>query len=139
MSNILLLNPPSKKRYLRDQYCTSVAKSAYYWHPIDLLIQSGILAQKHNINVIDACVTNMTEKKCTRRILALNPDVIVFVTGFLSKEIDMRYLKKISELVDCRIISTGGYLLYDSINIMRQNSFIDAILLDYTSDTLLNY
>lgn len=139
MSNILLLNPPSKKIYIRDQYCTSIAKADYYWHPIDLLVQSGILSQRHNVKVIDAGVLNMNEKKCTKLIMSFNPDVIVFVTGFISKTIDMEYMKYISELIDCKIIATGGYLLYDCENIMKKFLFIDAILLDYTSNVLLFY
>lgn len=139
MSNILLLNPPSKQKYLRDQYCTSIAKAEYYWHPIDLFIQSGILAQRHNIKVIDAGAENWGERKCTKCILSFNPDVIVFITGFLSKERDLQYLEQISQLIDCIIIASGGYLLYDYENIMKQNTFIDAVLLDYTSDILLYY
>lgn len=139
MSNILLLNPPSKQKYLRDQYCTSIAKAEYYWHPIDLFIQSGILAQRHNIKVIDAVAENLKESKCTKYILSFNPDVIVFITGFLSKEKDLQYLEHISQLIDCKIIASGGYLLYDCENIMKQNAFIDATLLDYTSNILLYY
>ena len=52
--NILLLNPPGKKCYLRDYYCTSISKSDYYYHPIDLLYLSGTLALEHDVAFMEA-------------------------------------------------------------------------------------
>lgn len=139
MLKIVLLNPPSLKKYLRDQYCTSLSKADYYWHPIDLIIQSGILSKEHDVKVIDAEVANMTPRKCTELLMEIKPDAILFLTGFLSMKLDLEYIEQISKLVDSKIISTGGYLLYDCKKYLEENEFIDAILLDYTSDSLLKY
>ena len=69
MLKVVLLNPPSSNKYLRDQYCTSLSKAEYYWHPIDLLIQSGILSREHDVNIIDAQVNSMLPSKCTELLM----------------------------------------------------------------------
>lgn len=139
MLKVVLLNPPSSNKYLRDQYCTSLSKAEYYWHPIDLLIQSGILSREHDVNVIDAQVDSILPSECTELLLEIKPDIILFVTGFLSMKQDLDYIKQISRLIDSKFIATGGYLLYDCKKHLEENPFIDAILLDYTSDSLLEY
>ena len=68
MKKILLLNPPGKKRYLRDQYCSSSAKADYYWPAIDLLVLSGILSRDFNIEVVDAIVQKMSAEQTIRFI-----------------------------------------------------------------------
>ena len=139
MLKIVLLNPPSKQKYLRDQYCTSVAKANYYWHPIDLVIQSGILSQKHEVIYLDAQVGNMTFGQCIKKIIDLNPDVIIFITGFLSRAQDLNFIKKLTTLIKCTVIASGGYILYNCKEFLNEHRFVDAILLDYSSDALLGY
>ena len=45
MSKVLLLNPPGTRPYLRDYYCSKVAKADYIYEPVDLLMLSGMLAE----------------------------------------------------------------------------------------------
>lgn len=81
---ILLLNPPNKTMCLRDQYCCFTSKADYCWPPIDLLIQSGILNQEHEVKVIDAIVERITLDSCMRKILEYQPELVVSLTGISS-------------------------------------------------------
>jgi len=62
-TKVLLLNPPGDKLYLRDEYCSAVSKADYYWPPIDLLVLSGILSDKYEVEVIDAIVEKLSPEK----------------------------------------------------------------------------
>ena len=94
---------------------------------------------KHDVKVIDAIVLQMTEEECTQLILKIKLNYIIFVTGFLSKDEDFAYIRQIIQYLECTIIVTGEYLLYDAEKIMIQNRFIDAVLVNYTSKVILNY
>ena len=61
-------------------YCTAVAKAYYYWPQIDLLMLSGFLYQWYEVEVIDAIVARMSFKKCFKKIMAGNFDVLIFQT-----------------------------------------------------------
>ena len=60
MKKILLLNPPkfNGKKFIRSGYCNSISKGGYYWQPIDLAAQSGILKNNFEIEILDACAEN---------------------------------------------------------------------------------
>ena len=51
---ILLLSPPGAQIYIRDYYCSKFSKSNYLFHPVDLLMLSGRLAEHHEVHVLDA-------------------------------------------------------------------------------------
>ena len=72
---ILLLNPPAfgGKRFIRSGYCNSVAKGGYYWPPIDLLCQSGILNARFDITVIDAVAERLSARQVLDRIRRAGP------------------------------------------------------------------
>lgn len=38
---LCLVNPPGRRRYLRDYYCAGIAKSSYYYPPIDFVYLSA--------------------------------------------------------------------------------------------------
>ena len=65
---IVLLNPPAPQITFRDGYCSSSSKSGYVWHPLDLMIQSGILtAQGHDITFIDAIASRTSAEHVTNK------------------------------------------------------------------------
>lgn len=138
--NILLLNPPGDDFYLRDCYCSTISKANYYWHPLDLLVQSGILSEDFNVFVLDANVLRLSEDKALQKIFAMDLDAILFLIGSLSWEKDLKFLETINRRKPAvKLIGSGEILRFDGPNVMKQYKFIDAILLDFTSNAILEF
>ena len=136
---ILLLNPPSDKLFLRDQYCSFLSKANYYWPPIDLLVQSGILYTKHQVVVLDAIIEKLSDTKCLERIQEIAPDVILSVTGISSFRTDFDFFLKLKQRLKVRLFLSGGFLLSKYENILKNHGIFDGILLNFTSYALLEY
>lgn len=136
---VLLLNPPANKLFLRDQYCSFTSKSNYYWPPIDLLVQSGIIAKKHQVSVIDAVVDRILKEECMDEILGLTPDLILCVTGISSFKSDFSFLEAIKGKLNTIIFVSGGFLLSEYETILNKYDCIDGVLLDFSSSALLEY
>ncbi|MFC1700643.1 B12-binding domain-containing radical SAM protein [Patescibacteria group bacterium] len=141
MKKILLLNPPGDKIYIRDYYRSKISKSRYYYHPLDLLYLSGrFSANNFKIYLIDAIADNQSEMETLSAIRDINPDIILSLISSPSYNQDFNFLKSVkSLLVDCRLILTGDVCrdMYDKI--MCNNNFIDAILLDFSTDDIIKY
>lgn len=136
---ILLLNPPGDRLYLRDGYCASSSKAHYYWAPIDLLVLSGILSQKHDIQVLDANVLGLSQNEAFKRIEKMDLDAVVFITSSPSWKTDFEFVAKIKEKKGVKTIASGGFLLFLGEKFMRGNPFLDAIILEYTGQEILEY
>ncbi len=139
MKKVLLLNPPGKKLYLRDQHCGSISKSYYYWPPIDLLILSGILSAGYELEVIDAIIEKSDEKRTLERILLFHPDFIIFITSFVSWTHDLDFMRKVKESINVRMIASGGILRTNYESVMNRYEFLDAVLFDFTSNHIKSY
>lgn len=139
MARILLLNPPGNELYLRDQHCSSISKTDYYWEPVDLVILSGILSEKNDIHVIDAIISNTGEDDCLREIQKLSPEFIIFLTGIVSWKKDFFFMEKVKQQNHVCCIATGGFLREDYNHIMNKYAFLDAVLFDFTSPSIRNY
>lgn len=138
--NILLLNPPGDRLYLRDCYCSTVAKANYYWHPLDLLVQSGILGKNYNITVLDANVLRVKPNDALQQIFNMDLEAILFLIGSLSWNEDLKFIKAIKKQnPSIKLIGSGEVLRFEGQKVMEQFQFIDAILLDFTSDAILNF
>lgn len=137
---ILLLNPPGKKLYLRDYYCSKVAKANYLYAPPDLLVVSGILATKYRVKVIDAMAEKLGPSACLKKIIQLKPEAIVFLSGQVSFLEDFSFLKRIKKkLPQVKLIGSGDIFMENGKKIILENSYIDAILLDFTTVDILDY
>lgn len=136
---VLLLNPPGKKIYTRDYYCSKVSKSDYIYQPIDLLILSGIISAEHQVAVLDAIAENINALECASRIINNNYDAIIFLTGAVSWEEDSAFIKELKAKNNFLAIGTGDILLDDYINLMKANDFLDAVILDFTTSDILHY
>jgi radical SAM superfamily enzyme YgiQ (UPF0313 family) len=145
MARILLLNPPGDQLYLRDYYCSHVSKAKYYWHPYDLLVQSGFLAQEHQVQALDANLLGLSEDETFNWIQQMDIDTIFFLTGAVSWRSDFAFIQRVVDSAirnpqsAMRIIATGDILLHRGKEMMLKYPFLDAILLDFTSDALLKY
>lgn len=135
---ILLLNPPAKKLYLRDVYCSESSKASYYWAPIDLLALSGTLSKEHRISVLDANVLGLSKKDALRRIKRFNPDAVVSLVGAAVLENDFGFLDNIKNSLGCKIYGSGDALFFKPREVMQRYPFLDGALLDFTSDSILN-
>lgn len=136
---ILLLNPPAHNLVLRDQYNSFTSKANYYWPSIDLLVQSGILSQKHQVYVVDAVVDKMDKQSCLKKIIEIAPQVILFITGITSYKYDFIFMDSINSKLDCKIFVSGGFLLDSYDFILHNYNFIHAILMNFCSDAILKY
>lgn len=136
--NILLLNPPGKKLYVRDYYCSKTSKANYIYHPIDLLLLSGILASRHNIDLIDAIVERLSPDTCLNRIANKKPDAIIALTGAVSIKEDIPFFSDIKKrLGNIPIYASGDILMEDGAEFLKKVNCIDGIILDFTSDEIL--
>ncbi|MCF7861346.1 radical SAM protein [Candidatus Woesearchaeota archaeon] len=136
---ILLLNPPGDKIYIRDYYCSKVSKTYYTYHPTDLLVLSGILSAEFEIKVIDAIAEKLSETRCTDKINAFSPDYIIFLSGSVSFEKDFKYLSKIKKISPKIKFIGSGDLFLDGDKRHFDNSFLDAILFDFTTQDIADY
>jgi radical SAM superfamily enzyme YgiQ (UPF0313 family) len=136
---ILLLNPPGDKIYLRDYYCSKVSKAGYIYHPVDLLILSGILSEHHEVKVLDAMALRLGFDSTYRRIKSMDIDAVIFLTGAVSWEKDFALLRKIKSEKNVLTIGSGDILLDGGEEWLRKNDFLDAIILDFTMDSILYF
>jgi len=140
MKKILLLNPPifNKKKFIRSGYCNSISKGGYYWQPIDLAAQSGILKNNFEIEILDATAEGLDEKKTIKIICDKYPDIknLFFITSLASKDYDFDFIQKLNNIINYeKILVSAGYLLFDNSSAFR---YVDGVLLDYTSyETLI--
>ncbi|MFA5356511.1 MAG: hypothetical protein WC301_03805, partial [Candidatus Omnitrophota bacterium] len=139
MKRVLLLNPPADKIVLRDKYCSSSSKADYFWPPIDLLAQSGILHNKYNLRVLDAVAQRLSFEKAFDIACGFSPDVVIFLTGSATWKDDMDFMQRVKDKTSARIIAIGGNLLTTGTEIMRMHHCIDAILLDFTSSQIISF
>jgi anaerobic magnesium-protoporphyrin IX monomethyl ester cyclase len=137
---VLLLNPPCRELVIRDYYCSKTTKSLYLFEPIDLVMQSGRLAERFEVSFLDAVVDRLPEGECQAKVLALEPDAVVFLTGAVSWPSDFVFLERLKKaLGGVPFIGSGDIFLEDGERWLEENPFIDAALLDFTNDDAVSY
>lgn len=136
---ILLFNPPGEQPYLRDYYCSHSSKARYFWHPYDLLAQSGILGLEHEVQALDAAVLRLSREQTQSELRRRDFDVLLMLSGAVSWEEDFQFIQSMPELDTRQIITTGDLFLYHGKEMMERFPFIDACLMDFTSRCLLTW
>jgi len=136
---VLLLNPPGKLPYIRDYYCSKVSKGSYIYPPTDLVVLSGIIAEKYDVAVLDAMVRGMDAGLCMTEIGNISPKAIVALAGAVSYHEDAPFLENIKRRYDIPIIVTGDLFLEDGEIILKNYPFLDAILMDFTNADVIAY
>lgn len=136
---ILLLNPPGKKLFLRDYYCSSVSKAGYYWPPIDLVVLSGKLAADFDVEILDAMVMGLGYKESEDIIKKISPNIIIFLSSVLSFEEDFKFIRRIKETSNCIVIGTGEVFLEKPEDILNESGFIDGLILDFTHESIRKF
>ncbi len=136
---VLLLNPPGEKYYIRDCYCSTEAKGRYYWHPLDLLVQSGFLSRHFDVSVLDAVALDLEMEAGLNRILEIDPFAIFYVTGQLSWKKDLALLSAVKERTACLLAASGDLPRFSGNNLDRAWKIVDIVLDDFTSPGLTEY
>lgn len=136
---VLLFNPPGRKRYIRDYYCSKVSKSGYLFHPIDLLMMSGRLSELYQVFVLDSVVEKLSFEDSLKRVIDLKPDVIVWLTGTVSWDEDKDFIAALRDKIDYVSISSGDLFLELGAERLKKQNIIDAVVLDFMSDDIIKY
>ena len=136
---ILLLNPPGKELYIRDYYCSKVSQADYIGQPVDFLFLSGRLAQKYPVKLLDAIVQGLSTEDCLKAILNMEIDTIIFLTGSVSWDTDRKFISKLREEKPLTLIGIGDIFLENGVEKLEKYNFIDAVLLDFSTDDILRY
>lgn len=135
---VLLLNPPGRRNYGRDYYCSKVNKANYVEHPVDFVYLTGILEQRVEYLVIDAIVDKLDSSACLKRILDFHPDWIIFLSGWVSWIEDFPFLATVKKhLPASRWIGMGDLFL--DRDIFLKHDWIDAVLYDFRNGDILEY
>lgn len=139
MSKVVLLNPPGKKTYFRDYYCTKISKANYYYHPIDFVFLSGIIAQTHELSIIDAIAENLSVKDTLIRINTVSPQYIISLVSEASFKEDTCFINEIKKNIDTKIVCCGDIMRENSMSVLEKHLNIDAILLDFSTNDILSF
>lgn len=139
--NVLLLNPPGSKFYIRDYYCSKVSKGDYIYHPVDLLMLSGLLHQDLELQVYDAIVERASQKEAYARVTAMDADIIIFLTGAVSWHEDFPFMERIARVTNATMVATGDIFLdlKQGQRILDAYPFLDAALLDFTDESVVRF
>ena len=137
---ILLLNPPGKKIYVRNYYCSSTSKANYLFHPIDLIMISGRLAAcNDNLFFLDSIAERLSPEDSLNKIIKMRPDAIIALTGSVSWNEDLAFFNKLKlKLPETRILVGGDVFFDNPEDILRNCQCVSAIYFDFISEDI-NY
>lgn len=135
---VLLLNPPGSRPFIRDYYCSKVSKSNYLFQPIDLVMLSGILSERHQVSVIDGIADRLSTEQALNRIEELAPDAIVALAGSVCLDDDLAFLSLAARHAAVLLVS-GDAFLDGPAGWLDRYPFLDGILLDFTSKDILAF
>ena len=139
IKKVLLLNPPGKKRYIRDYYCSKVSKAWYIYPPVDLLILSAVLYGHFEIKVTDAIADNLSVDKCLKEIDSFCPDAVIFLTGAVSRSEDFEFIRRVKNKKNILTVASGDFLMEKGDVFLKSEYSLDAIILDFTSNDIVAY
>jgi anaerobic magnesium-protoporphyrin IX monomethyl ester cyclase len=136
----VLLNPPSTDIAIRDNFCSKISQAFYINHPIDLLFQSGWLASFFNPVLIDAVIEKLTPLECVDKIVSLKPDLVYSLAGNATWPEDTAFFELLRhKLPNATLVCSGDVFLESPVEMLNAHPAIDAVLLDYTRESLRNF
>lgn len=133
---VLLLNPPGERIYIRDYFCSKTTKSNYLFHPIDLVMLSGIVASKHETAVLDAIAERLSVSAAEERIERLAPDAIVSLVGSVSWNEDRAFLAA-QAARGRRVIAIGDVLHEKAERRLAEEPWLEAALGNFVGADVL--
>ncbi|MEW6266561.1 MAG: radical SAM protein [Thermodesulfobacteriota bacterium] len=128
---VLLLNPPGRRRYVRDYYCSKVAKANYSYSPVDLLLLSG---RFENVALLDSIQKRLPPQTCLDRILTERPAAIISLVGAVSWTEDRAFLSSVKNaLPRTKILISGDAALEINAEAMARETWLDGVIGDFTN------
>jgi anaerobic magnesium-protoporphyrin IX monomethyl ester cyclase len=138
-NEVILLNPPGDKLYIRDYYCSFSSKADYYWPPQDLIYLSGILDEEYSVRVIDAIINKQKEDDVLSKIEDSGARALIFTTGTATMQSDLWLMARIKAKTDIKIVASAGILPFIGEEFLKRYEYVDALLLDFTSQDIRVY
>lgn len=136
---VLLLCPPANRIYHRDNYCSHEVKASYYWHPYDLVAQSGILASVAPIEVLDAPASKLSVGEALTRIQQRGYRAVLALSGGVCWDEDIAFLRQVQETTRAPMYLSGDVACAHPGRVLDSLPFVAGILMDYTSDGLARH
>lgn len=135
---ILLLNPPGKRKYLRDYFCSKTTKGDYYYPPVDLVYLSGHF-DNDSVYFLDAQIEKLNKYKCLEKIYKINPHEIYSLIGGCSFHEDLhffRFLKK--RLKKVKLFLTGdAFFVPKYLDIIKKSLDFDGIVNNFFTKNIV--
>jgi len=138
-STVLLLNPPGKKIYIRDYYCSKTTKSNYLFHPLDLLVLSGRLSGFFRVASEDAMVKRLSPDKALEKVALHTPAAVIAMTGAVSMEEDLPFLEAVRTRTGVPLLVSGDLFMEEPGMWLERYPFLDGIILDFTNEDALHF
>ena len=133
----LLVNPSAPQPVLRDNYCGFQAKASYLWPPIDLLVQSGWLADDFDVSVVDAIADNLGPDAALSRVLAAEPDVMLMLSSGATFMDDAAFARRVRDaLPHVALVASLSHLVQPAQDYLECFPWMDGVLDDYTAPDL---
>jgi radical SAM superfamily enzyme YgiQ (UPF0313 family) len=139
MEKVILLNPPSNFRCIRDFYCSFSSKAQYYWPPQDLICLSGILRDHFVAELIDAVSNSIDEDRCLEIIEKSPAKAVISAIGALTFDSDIRFLCKVKAKTGKIIIGSSSIFCFMGEEIMLKYPVFDALITDFTDKSIIKY
>lgn len=136
---LLLLNPPGKRVYLRDYFCSKVSQADYLNHPIDFIYLSGFLHEHFELHLLDAIVERLSIAKSLRRVHELQPVAIIGLLGSVSYEEDVAFYRALAAQTDAALLLIGDVLIEQREARLRELDFAAAFLHDFSDASVLAF
>lgn len=134
---VLLLNPPGRRRYVRDNYCSKVAKAGYSYSPVDLLLLSGRFS---DVEFIDAIADRAPPDQCLQAVRKAAPEAIIVLVGSVSWPEDRVFCAALKrDHPQAPILATGDVLLEDGPEHLKENPWLSGIIGDFSNADALHY
>ena len=140
MKKVLLLNPPGKRLYLRDYFCSKVSQADYITQPVDLLMLSGILSAQFEVHFMDAIAGKLSIEAALKEIRRIDPFAVISLFGAVSLSEDLDFAAQIKEIRrDIRMVGIGDVFNSGGERYLGAGSPLDALLLDFTAPDIVSY
>ena len=136
---LLLLNPPSARPTMRDYFCSSTSKAGYVWQPMDLVCQSGYLADAFDVRLIDAAAQRRSPEEILAAARAAKPAAVYSLVGTAALAEDFAFLGRLASRTESRVFVSGDVARFHPFRVLERYPFLAGIVLDFTGPALRDY
>lgn len=107
--NVLMLNPPFKGKFSREQRSPAITKSGTFYYPMWLAYATGVLEQAgHQVKLIDAPANSLTLEDMIKVAESFKPSLIVLDTSTPSIYNDIKAGKALKSVLPNSVIALVG-------------------------------